>query len=56
MPNSRKSAPKDANREPTIMGVSSQTITIGEINFVQDETPVPIAVNPVTGAVKTEVV
>lgn len=54
MPDSRKIAPRDENREPTLIGVSNQTTTIGDIDFVQDQTPVPIAVNPATGAVVLE--
>ncbi len=55
MPNSKDIAPRDENRNPTLIGVSSVTTTINGIVFTQDETPVPIAVNPATGAVKVEV-
>jgi hypothetical protein len=47
-------APKDENRVPTLLGVSNQTATIDGKDYVQDETPVPIAVNPVTGAIIVE--
>ncbi len=47
-------AKKDENRVPTMIGVSSETITIGSTDFIQDVTPVPIAVNPTTGAVLLE--
>jgi len=50
----RDKAPRDENRAPTLIGVSNQTITIGDITFTQDVTPVPIAVNPATGAVVLE--
>jgi hypothetical protein len=45
MPTPRVDAPRDDNREPTVIGVSK----------VDMETPVPIAVNPTTGAVIVEV-
>ena len=54
MPDSRDIAVRDENREVVMTGVSSTTTTIGSIDFVQDETVVPIAVNPATGAIKTE--
>jgi hypothetical protein len=54
MPDSKNVAVKDANRVPVLVGVSNKNATIGGITFVQDETPVPVAVNPSTGAVKIE--
>jgi len=54
MPDSNDRAVKDENYVPVLTGVSSQDITIGDKVFVQDETPVPIAVNPATGAVILE--
>jgi len=54
MPDSKDKAQKDSNRTPTLIGVSNQTTTIGDIDFVQDETPVPVSVNPTTGAVILE--
>ena len=54
MPTSRTIAKREENRVPTLIGVANQTITIGDTNFVQDVTPVPIAVNPATGAVVLE--
>ena len=54
MPNSVKIAIRDANRVPTLIGVSKTTETIADIDFVQDTTPVPVAVNPVTGAIVLE--
>jgi hypothetical protein len=54
MPDSKNIAPRDANRVPVLIGVSNKNATIGGIVFVQDETPVPVAVNPSTGAVKIE--
>ena len=54
MPNSKNKAPKDENRVPVVMGVSSTTTTIDGVSFVEGETPVPVAVNPVTGAIKLE--
>lgn len=44
-------AKRDENRVTTLIGVSSETVTIGTIDFVTGETPVPVAVNPVTGAI-----
>lgn len=52
MPTSRDSAKKDDNRVPTMIGVSNQTTTISGKSFVQNETPVPIAVDPATGAIQ----
>ena len=54
MPTPRKKAKKDANQIPTLIGVSNQTTTVEGEDFVQDETPVNIAVNPTTGAVVLE--
>ena len=54
MPNSKNKAPRDENRITVIVGVSSSTTTLDGIDFVEGETPVPIAVNPVTGAIKFE--
>ena len=54
MPTSKTNAPRDDNAQPVLTGVSNQTTTIGDIDFVQDETPVPVAVNPATGAVIIE--
>lgn len=54
MPNSRDTAPRDDNRVPTLIGVSSTTETIGDINFVAGITPVPIAVNPSTNKILLE--
>ena len=47
-------ASRDQNRVTTIMGVASETITIGDIEYIEGETPVNIAVNPVTHAVLIE--
>ena len=54
MPTSRTIAKREENRVPTLIGVASTTVTIGDTNFVQDVTPVPVAVNPVTGAILIE--
>ena len=54
MPTLKPKAERDENRVTTLIGVSDQTITIGDQNFIQDETPVPVAVNPVTGAIKAK--
>lgn len=48
---SKTYAPRDDNRIVVLIGVASQTITIGGVVFIQGETPVPIAVNPSTGAI-----
>ena len=47
-------AKRDENRVTTLIGVSSETTTIGGIIFVTGETPVPVAVNPTTGAILTK--
>lgn len=47
-------AERDQNRTTTIMGVASETITIGDITYVEGITPVNIAVNPTTGAIIVE--
>lgn len=48
MPTSKTNAVRDDNRVPVLIGVSSETITIGGVDFIEGITPVPIAVNPVT--------
>jgi len=50
MPTSRKDAPRDENRVPTLIGVASETTG----DFIKDVTPVPIAINPVTKALQVE--
>ena len=45
MPTSRVDAPRDENREPTVIGVSSLVL----------KTATPVAVNPTTNAVIVEV-
>lgn len=50
----RDTAPRDDNRKPTLLGVSSTTETIEGVDYVEDVTPVPIAVNPATGAIILE--
>jgi hypothetical protein len=52
MVNLPKNAPRDNNRVTVMMGVSSQTTTINGISYVAGVTPVPIAVDPVTGKVQ----
>lgn len=54
MPNLPKNATRDDDRVPVIMGVSSQTVTINGVNYVTGVTPVPIAVDPVTGKIILE--
>lgn len=50
----RSNASLDQNRVPTLIGVSSVTDTINGIEFIEGVTPVPVAVNPVTGAIIVE--
>jgi hypothetical protein len=52
MPSSRFIAKKDDNRVAVLIGVSSKNITIGEKTFEKGKTPVPVAVNPATGAIQ----
>ena len=54
MATSKKIASRDENRVVVLIGVASKTATVGGIDFVKDETPVPIAVNPATGAIIVE--
>ncbi len=54
MPNLPKNAPRDDNRVPTLVGVSSTTVTINGVNYVQGVTIVPIAIDPVTGGIITK--
>ena len=55
MADSDDKAKRDANRVPTMIGVSSQNTTIAGKVFVAGTTPVPIAVNPTTGAIILEI-
>lgn len=50
----KKTASKDPNRVSTLLGVASQTITVNGINFVQNVTPTPAAVNPTTHGILVE--
>jgi len=54
MPTSRTNAPRDDNRVTVLIGVASETITIGGVDFVEGVTPVPIAIDPVTHRMKVE--
>jgi hypothetical protein len=54
MPNPRPTGKRDDNRVVTIMGVSSTNTTIAGKTYVTGQTPVPIAVNPVTKALIIE--
>jgi hypothetical protein len=54
MPTSRTVAKKDENRVPTLIGVSSETTTINGVVFTEGVTPVPVAVDPITGAIILE--
>lgn len=54
MPTSRQTGPRDDNRVIVIMGVSSVNTTIGGKTYVAGQTPVPIAVSPVTNALIVE--
>jgi len=51
----RDKAAIDENRVGTLIGVSSETITLNGIDFIEGITPVPVAVNPLTYAVIVEV-
>jgi len=55
MPTSKTVATRDENREAVIMGVSSQTITIDGVSYIEGVTPVPIAFDPVTHEMVVEV-
>jgi len=55
MPTSQTDAPRDNNRVTVLTGVSSQTITIDGVDFVEGETPVPVAVDPTTNKIKLEI-
>lgn len=48
---SRVDAPRDDNRVAVLVGVASETTG----DFIEDVTPVPIAVNPLTGAIILEI-
>ena len=50
----RDKAPKDDNRVSTLLGVASTTTTVSGVSYTAGITPVPIAVNPVTGAIIVE--
>ena len=54
MPTSKTNSPRDENRIPVIIGVASETVTIGGVDFIEGVTPVPVAVDPVTHRVQVE--
>jgi len=51
----RSDAPRDNNRVPILLGVSSATVTVNGIDYVAGVTPVPVTVDPATNRIKVEI-